>query len=301
MNERLLLLVMVTVLGLNGFACVPKPGSAGPPRPPTIDTTGTEYTNTAASDTSSTDTAMTGTTATMSIDTTGTGAISTDTTGTGAMSTHTTGTTATMRTDTTGTSAMSTGTSGTTSTSGTSGPMTPDEQLAAEIDRRFRALNPGEILIHAPHEMKVGVTEQFVLRIASAGQKEGIDQNLPGNGQTATSIVHVTPVMRATLTGDGFTIEKTSPEEQIIGGGSYTEWLWQVTPNASGDRELVANVQVVLDNRVKAMPIARWPVHVSGNPSRSIRMFFASYWQWMASTLVIPVVLFFWRQRKKQS
>ncbi len=177
--------------------------------------------------------------------------------------------------------------------------LTPEGQLFTEIDQRFQALNPGQILINAPHVMRVGVTEEFVLRIASAGQNAGISTNLPANGQSSTSEIHVTPMMSATLAGKGFTIEKTSPEEQMVGTGSFTEWSWQVTPAESGDLVLVANVMVKLDDRVKAIP-NRWPVQVSPNVGRSVSIFLASNWQWLSTTLIIPLILLGWRQRKKR-
>ena len=179
-------------------------------------------------------------------------------------------------------------------------PTTPEGELFNEIDRRFKALNPGQLLISAPKEMRVGVPVPFVLRIAAANQSDGISSDLPAGGQTATSTIHVTPKMRATLSGTGFTIQSTSQEEQLIGGGTPTEWSWQVTPTESGNRELVANVYVELGEHVKATP-KRWPVHVSANPGRSVSQFLGSNWQWLSSTLIIPLVLFFWRQRKKQT
>jgi hypothetical protein len=197
------------------------------------------------------------------------------------------------------TAAMTTGTVATT-TGHHDDPTTPEGKLFNEIDQRFRALNPGQLLISAPHEMRVGVTEPFILRIAAANQNDGISSDLPTGGQTSTATLHVTPKMRATLAGTGFTIQSTSQEEQLIGGGSFTEWSWQVTPTESGNRELVANVYVELGDQVKGIP-KRWPVHVSGNPGRSFSQFLKSNWQWLSSTLIIPLVLFFWRQRKKQT
>src|SRR3954451_17166105 len=52
-------------------------------------------------------------------------------------------------------------------------PTTPEGQLFNAIDERFKALNPGELLISAPREMRVAVPEQVILRIAAANQNEG--------------------------------------------------------------------------------------------------------------------------------
>ena len=197
------------------------------------------------------------------------------------------------------TAAMRTASTDTATTEHHHDPTTPEGQLWIEIDRRFRALNPGEWLISAPKEMRVAVPESFVVRIAPVNQSEEISSDLPTGGQTSTSTIHLTPTMRATLAGAGFTIQSNSQEEQMIGGDSFTEWSWQVTPIESGNRELVATVYVVLDGKVKGIP-RRWPVHVSANAGQSVSHFFATYWQWFLTTLIIPLVLF-WRRQKNQT
>jgi hypothetical protein len=203
-------------------------------------------------------------------------------------------------TTTTETAAMTTATTGTaTTTEHHHDPTTTEGQLWSEIDRKFRELNPGKLQITAPQEMRVAMPAQVVLRIAPLNQSEGIGLDLPAGGKTSTSALHLTPWMRATLTGSGFTIQNNSQEEQLIGGGSYTEWSWQVTPLESGNRELVATVYVVLDGRLKGIP-RRWPVHVSANAGQSVSHFFATYWQWLLTTLIIPLVLF-WRKQKTQT
>jgi len=209
--------------------------------------------------------------------------------------------TAAMTTDTIATTATTTTAStDTTTTEHHHDPTTPEGKLFNEIDERFKALNPGQLLITAPQEMRVAVPVPFVLRIAAKDQSEGITSDLPAGGVTATSTIHITPMMRATLVGAGFTIQNNSQEEQIIGGGSPTEWSWQVTPIESGNRELVATVYVEIDGKVKGTS-RRWPVHVRGNAGQATSLFLSKNWQWLASTLIIPLVLFFWRQRKKQT
>jgi hypothetical protein len=199
-------------------------------------------------------------------------------------------TTATAATTTTGTA---------TTTEHQHDPTTPEGQLFNEIDQRFKALNPGKVLISAPHEMRVAVAQPFVVRIAAANQSDGINSDLPAGGQTHTSTMLITPTMRATLDGAGFAIQRTSDERQFIGGGSFTEWSWQVTPAESGNRELVVTVYVELDTRSKGFA-TRWPVHVSANTGQSVSHFFATYWQWLLTTLIIPLVLF-WRRQKTQT
>ncbi|HEX3577766.1 MAG TPA: hypothetical protein VHY33_04305 [Thermoanaerobaculia bacterium] len=201
------------------------------------------------------------------------------------------------------TAAMTTGATETTGTATTTehhhDTTTTEGQLWSEIDRKFRELNPGVLFISAPTEMRVAVPQTFVLRIAPANQSAEISSDLPTGGQTSTSTIHLTPTMRATLAGSGFTIQSNSSEEQIIGGGSYTEWSWQVTPLESGNRELVATVYVEIDGKVKGVA-KRWPVHVSANAGRSFSQFLGTYWQWLLTTLIIPLVLF-WRRQKKQT
>jgi hypothetical protein len=211
--------------------------------------------------------------------------------------------TTTMPTTTT----MATTTMATTSTTTTAATTTavtnPDVSLFDEIDRRFAELSPGAVVFTAPEKMRVADTSEVSLRIAAKNHAAGILEGLT-EGVTATAEQeHITPVMEARLDGGaGVEVEALGKDAQSVAGGGFAEWRWNVTPKKSGSQRLTVSIIAHLTypdghDVPKTVRTLTRKVQVSANAGDSIKTFLASYWQWLTTTLIIPIVLFLYRRR----
>lgn len=179
----------------------------------------------------------------------------------------------------------------------------PDASIFDEIDRRFAELSPGEIVFTAPDRMRVADTSEVDLRIAAKNRSSGILEGLT-EGVTSTAVQeHITPVMEAHLDGgSGLDIVSVGKDSQSVAGGGFAEWRWNVTPKRSGSQRLTVSIIAHLtypDGRdiPKTIRTMTRNVAVSANVGDSMKTFFASYWQWLTTTLIIPIVIFFYRRR----
>jgi predicted secreted protein len=119
---------------------------------------------------------------------------------------------------------------------------------ADRMGKRKEALEhlpAGKIVIEAPTLMKVGDKRKIE---ATAGI--GIDPELlknakPGN-QKYEGLLRVSAEMIATLTGPGFKIEATTPEQQPMTEGYPTVWSWNIEAVDDGEQELEATLYVLL-------------------------------------------------------
>ena len=198
-------------------------------------------------------------------------------------------TTTTAVTATTATTATST-----TATTGTA----PD--VFEEIKKRFENLSPGTVVFNAADRMKVSHTEIVVVRIAPKGEASGITAGLPEGTSTAPQ-EHITPTMAAKLDGVGFDIAPLTPETQLVAGGGFAEWRWNVTPTESGDHDLNLSIIAKLDQFERVVgPPRTHHVHVDGDPMATFADFLQKNWQWLASAIVIPLIALLWRSRAKR-
>jgi len=179
----------------------------------------------------------------------------------------------------------------------------PDVSLFDEIDRRFAELSPGEVVFTAPEKMRVADTSEVSLRIAAKNHAAGILEGLT-EGVTATAEQeHITPVMEARLDGGaGVEVEALGKDAQSVAGGGFAEWRWNVTPKKSGSQRLTVSIIAHLTypdghDVPKTVRTLTRKVEVSANAGDSIKTFLASYWQWLTTTLIIPIVLFLYRRR----
>jgi hypothetical protein len=196
----------------------------------------------------------------------------------------------TQTTTQTATVAMTTGTTGTTATA-------PD--VFEKIKEQFANLSPGTVAFNAPDHMKVSNTETVTVRIAPKGEASGITTGLSGQTSTASQ-EHITPNMAAKLDGIGFEITALTPETQLVAGGGFAEWRWNVTPTEAGDHNLNVSIIAKLDQYERVVSTETHAVHVDGNPMGAFEDFFEKNWQWLASAIVIPLIALLWNSRAKR-
>lgn len=113
------------------------------------------------------------------------------------------------------------------------------------LGQALRALPRGNIVLTAPTAMTVeevrDVSAKVGLNVPIAELLRELDQQVEGSPRISAQ-------MSATLTGPGFKIESTTPEEQTIAEGFPTVWTWNVTAKQEGDEQLeVTLYAIVLD------------------------------------------------------
>jgi hypothetical protein len=166
-----------------------------------------------------------------------------------------------------------------------------------------------------PEQMQVGKSYKVKLRISRDGNKAELidgDRHITIYDSTVQSKViiesiRVESIMSATLVGDSdkFQITPLSTELQNIEKMGYTEWEWVIKPMKGGKNFLKLIVKVRLkedgDEFFKDITVFDKSIDVSSNPRFTIWQFIQNYWQWIMSSVIIPLVIWWWKNRKDQS
>ena len=125
-------------------------------------------------------------------------------------------------------------------------------------------------------------------------------------GETEGAVIKVSDVMEASLTGLGFEIQPITPVRQLVGGEGVTEWRWQVDPDEPGQQQLYLSISAVIDYKgnqsprtVRTFERTLNVTNIPGDPGRSLNDFLSENWQWLISTLVIPLGLWLLHRRRK--
>ena len=135
---------------------------------------------------------------------------------------------------------------------------------------------------------------------------EELKKAVPADASRVESgTIQVSPVMKATLTGENFTIAPNSPEQQTLNLAGRTIWSWEITPTWPGTQtlhlRLIAipppgitsdpyTIPIPLDREVKVEVTFWW----------LIDYFFDKYWKWLLGglgTLLVTVLGWWWQKR----
>ena len=113
--------------------------------------------------------------------------------------------------------------------------------------------------------------------------------------------IKVSGEMSADLRGDSeaFNIVALSTPVQNIDNESYTEWEWIVTPKKSGETPL--KLVIKLKDLNKDIIVFNKNIKIKSNLPIVVEGFFEKYWQWLMTTIIIPIFLYFWNRKRKKT
>ena len=168
----------------------------------------------------------------------------------------------------------------------------------------------GWIAYSVPETMKTFKTYSIKVRISknSNGQNKAVlilgDDDAINNSEypslATIDDIKISGEMTAELRvdSDAFIIKSLSTKVQNIDNESYTEWEWTVTPKRSGESPLKLVIKVKGSN--KDIVVFNKNIKVKKNVSVEVGGFFDSNWQWLMTTIIIPVFIYFWNRKKKR-
>jgi len=170
------------------------------------------------------------------------------------------------------------------------------------LKKALKKLKTGKILFNPPKVMKVGKTERVEARITQ-DLKAKLSKELKGRGYPMTRELKISEYMKVRLSGTDFKINALNEEEQFIGEigeEEHTEWIWDVTPEKSGNQTLYLHVSVRIilphGQEKKDHPVLNEEILVEINPAYMTVNFLLKHWKWLLATLLIPAGIAVWKK-----
>ena len=187
------------------------------------------------------------------------------------------------------------------------------EELLLESDMSAMTIAPpiadtkGLMTHNIPKEMKVGEVYPVKLRITRSNNREIIDFEINHKVHRIKTSAIMEVILSDPTPGDNkvFEIKTITKEKQIVSEATdetFTEWEWTVRPIKSGNNKLSLIVYVheetELGRGTKSTPVFNDAIIVESNITWTVWRFIETYWQWLAGSIVIPLIVFLWKRRK---
>ena len=164
---------------------------------------------------------------------------------------------------------------------------------APESTRRGEAVTVTLLVQPGELEPLLAATREEVVKAEAAAQQRGIAARTKVE-VFPSKVIILMPTMSASLEGIGFTVLPAGEKQQSISLGAPTRWTWQVSSNETGLR--ILSVRLSGKVRVGDNDIPRdfysytHDIEVSVGPLGFIKQ----YWQWITSTLLLPLIAWLW-------
>jgi hypothetical protein len=172
-------------------------------------------------------------------------------------------------------------------------------------------LPEAQTVLQHPDPMQVQRADKVTVRVSRSLTTDLTTPATQLRGQqkliTEHDTIQVTPSLRVRLSGDPyFKVDNISDEEQLVGKDT-TEWSFNVVPQKAGTWPLHLLITRVFrtssgEEKVKDYPAKDEYVKVSVLPPPTVLAnFVGKNWQWLWTTVVVPLGLFLWNHRRKKN
>lgn len=170
----------------------------------------------------------------------------------------------------------------------------------------------GLLAYNIPDDLRVGEYFTVKVRISKNKNKQSIVLGSRGitiydgdvNSNVNIELIDIKPSMSAQLLGDDsrFKISSLSSDFQDIDDNDYTEWEWRVMPLKSGKSylKLLIRTKNKVDDTYKDITIFDKKILVKPNLKYSVDGWLSDNWQYLFSTLLIPLFTWWWSNRRKK-
>lgn len=176
----------------------------------------------------------------------------------------------------------------------------PDTLLEQAADN----LPMGQVAVNHPEQMKVSRADTVRVRI-SRDQAADLSRGLPSEGHaTEHDVIAVSTSMKVQLFGEpNFDIKPLDDTEQLVTNKGFTEWAFMVVPLRAGKLPLHVRITAIVRaagiEKTKDFPVKDEIIQVRVSPTAAIGSFVSKNWQWLWSTILVPIALWLWNRRRK--
>lgn len=172
----------------------------------------------------------------------------------------------------------------------------------ASVDRILARLELANVAFNAPTRLHLNEVSSIQLLLSTRESIEDLQRALTSAGERGGARARISNQMEAHLSGAGFRVEPITPERQAVSSSERTEWRWQIEPTRPG--RLSLNLTLSADIRVEGQTVPRMiqtferTIEVEVTWPERTKAFVAGNWQWLWTTILIPVVGWFLAKRK---
>ncbi len=176
-----------------------------------------------------------------------------------------------------------------------------EKRVSKESTKEITNSGVGEIVYKVPDTMIVFHEYIITVRISKEQGTTEITENLQGNitRKTIKTSERMEVILVDSSPDSAFRIKNINKSGQIIDSVDYTEWKFGVKPLKPGRKTLNLVVSIINGDNIK-QKVYSDEIHVKANIGGEVKSWWSKYWQWVFTTVIIPLVIYFWKRKKKE-
>ncbi|MCK9641317.1 MAG: RDD family protein [Prolixibacteraceae bacterium] len=172
------------------------------------------------------------------------------------------------------------------------------DKAQPDIEKSLSAKVIGQIAYNNPDYLVVGKPAIIEARL-SRNKTYNLTKDFQGTGTIKIDSLELTNRVKVKLVAmeSDMLIDAVEPEEQALEDETFTLWTWKVVAKTAGVKRLrivigLANVDPTNPTLTRYVPGKSFEISAKANLPFTIGQFVKSYWQWILSTIMIPLLVY---------
>lgn len=169
-------------------------------------------------------------------------------------------------------------------------------------DRVMAQLYTAPMVFSMPDKVNIKDTFKVQLLIDPSKGLTELLNSLTVEGTKAGSNIKIAKVVIVNLSAADFDIERITPAEQAVAETEPTEWLWSLRAKSAGKHSVTLSVTAVIKINGKEttyhIKTVDRAVEIEVTPHQIIASWFDKYWQWLFTTILLPIGIWIYKKRQ---
>ena len=169
----------------------------------------------------------------------------------------------------------------------------------------LKGLPLASVAFNTPEHLSLDKTSTFELLLSMQDPVNELKQEISEAGARAGARIRISEHMEARLTGQGFAVEAITSARQAVSATDVTRWRWEVTPTKSGRQRLHLTLTAIITVRGKSsertVRTFERTLAIDVSLSARAKRFVENNWEWLWTTILLPVGARFANQRRKNA
>lgn len=173
----------------------------------------------------------------------------------------------------------------------------------ASTDKVIANMEEANLAYNIPRSMTLGETKEVLFVLDLSKSSEDLRKIYQEQTDVKTARARVSSYMEAKLRGSSFDITEITPARQPLSRIEESRWRWSITAKEPGKQKLHLTLNAIINGpdgeRTRSVETYDREIDVQVTIARQVSTFVRGNWQWLWTTVAIPVGVWLLSQRRK--
>lgn len=166
-------------------------------------------------------------------------------------------------------------------------------------------LQQANMVLSVPDTANIDEDVRVELVLSLQKAMDELRKDISESGVQHADVILVSRILEVQITAPDFDVKPITPTRQLLSSTKTNSWKWTLRAKSSGVHSIDVSVTAVVElsgarteHHIKTF---NKRVDIEITAQQLLSQWFSKYWQWLATTIIIPLFLWWFKSRRKST